>query len=316
MVTKADQRTKDWLMVASPWYNLAAVFLYVFTVKFAGPKFMQTREPFNIRGLMVVYNFGMVALSGYMVWEFLWAGWLTPEYSIIGCQPVDYSTTPNAMRMASVGWWYFISKYIEFCDTIFFVVRKKQTHVSFLHVTHHSAMPLFIWLGMKWVPGGFGSFFCMLNSTVHFVMYFYYGVAALGPRFHKYLWWKKYMTIFQLVQFTLMFAHASQQFFIKDCAYPIQFGIWINILSGFFFYLFMGYYIKEYHVNPNILAKKSAKNSVSNGVTNGHVPHSNGVVHGNGKHESNGSTTRLRNRKVMANGYSHGESNGHTKNRE
>ena len=50
------------------------------------------------------------------------------------------------------------------------------------------------------LPGGFGSFHAVLNSFVHTVMYFYYGVAALGPEFQKYLWWKRYVTVLQLVR--------------------------------------------------------------------------------------------------------------------
>lgn len=30
-------------------------------------------------------------------------------------------------------------------------------------------------------------------------MYSYYGLAAVGPHMHKYLWWKKYLTIIQMV---------------------------------------------------------------------------------------------------------------------
>ena len=30
-------------------------------------------------------------------------------------------------------------------------------------------------------------------------MYTYYGLAAMGPAWQKYLWWKKYMTTFQIV---------------------------------------------------------------------------------------------------------------------
>lgn len=47
--------------------------------------------------------------------------------------------------------------------------------------------------------GGMGSFHAMVNSSVHVIMYFYYGLAAAGPRFQKFLWWKKYMTAIQLV---------------------------------------------------------------------------------------------------------------------
>ena len=30
-------------------------------------------------------------------------------------------------------------------------------------------------------------------------MYGYYGLAAIGPHMQKYLWWKKYLTMIQLV---------------------------------------------------------------------------------------------------------------------
>lgn len=39
----------------------------------------------------------------------------------------------------------------------------------------------------------------MVNAAVHVVMYFYYLLSAAGPRFQKFLWWKKYMTAIQLV---------------------------------------------------------------------------------------------------------------------
>jgi hypothetical protein len=40
-----------------------------------------------------------------------------------------------------------------------------------------------------------------LNSVVHVIMYFYYMVAAMGPKYQKYIWWKKYMTWIQLVRY-------------------------------------------------------------------------------------------------------------------
>nr|CAD7264128.1 unnamed protein product [Timema shepardi] len=40
----------------------------------------------------------------------------------------------------------------------------------------------------------------LLNTFIHSLMYFYYFVAALGPSFKKYLWWKKYLTVMQMVE--------------------------------------------------------------------------------------------------------------------
>lgn len=42
-------------------------------------------------------------------------------------------------------------------------------------------------------------FIGMLNSFVHIFMYGYYALASLGPRMRRHLWWKRYLTILQLV---------------------------------------------------------------------------------------------------------------------
>lgn len=48
--------------------------------------------------------------------------------------------------------------------------------------------------GVKFMPGGHSSFFGLLNTFVHIIMYTYYMLAAMGPEMQKYLWWKKYLT--------------------------------------------------------------------------------------------------------------------------
>lgn len=47
--------------------------------------------------------------------------------------------------------------------------------------------------------GGHSTFFGLLNTFVHIVMYSYYLFSALGQPFQKFLWWKKYLTALQMV---------------------------------------------------------------------------------------------------------------------
>ena len=42
----------------------------------------------------------------------------------------------------------------------------------------------------------------MLNSLVHVFTYLYYGLASLEPRLRPSLWWKRHLTILQLVRKT------------------------------------------------------------------------------------------------------------------
>lgn len=91
------------------------------------------------------------------------AGWWN-DYSY-RCQPIDYSTNPKAMRMAEGCWWYYISKFTEFFDTLFFVLRKKNNQVTTLHVIHHGVMPMSVWFGVKFTPGKFFAFYHFSANT-------------------------------------------------------------------------------------------------------------------------------------------------------
>ena len=94
--------------------------------------------------------------------------------------------------------WYYFSKFLEMLDSVFFIVRKKENQLTFLHVYHHSTMFCLWWIGVKYVAGGSSFLGAMFNCFVHVMMYGYYFVAALGPAYKKFLWWKKYLTIIQV----------------------------------------------------------------------------------------------------------------------
>lgn len=74
------------------------------------------------------------------------------------------------LRIAEAIWWYYLSKGIEFCDTLFFILRKKNNQLSFLHIYHHSTMFAFWFVGAKWVPGGSSLSAAIVNCFIHIVM--------------------------------------------------------------------------------------------------------------------------------------------------
>nr|CAD7451027.1 unnamed protein product [Timema bartmani] len=100
--------------------------------------------------------------------------------------------------MARACWCYMICKVVELLDTVFFVLRKKNNQISYLHLHHHTLMPVCSWIGVKFLPGGHGTLLGVINSFVHIIMYSYYLFAGLGPQFQKYLWWKKHLTTMQM----------------------------------------------------------------------------------------------------------------------
>ena len=256
MDNKSDPRVNDWAMMSSPIPTLAICLFYVYFVKVLGPKLMENRKPFNLRRVMIFYNLFQVIFSTWLFHESLVSGW-GGQYSF-RCQPVDYSQNPLAVRMAHGCWWYYFSKFTEFMDTIFFVLRKKNDHISTLHVIHHGCMPMSVWFGVKFTPGGHSTFFGLLNTFVHIVMYAYYLLAALGPWIQPYLWWKKYLTSLQMIQFIMVMIHAFQLLFI-DCNYPKAFVWWIGMHAVMFYFLFREFYTEAYRRRKSSLSAKKQK---------------------------------------------------------
>ena len=109
------------------------------------------------------------------------------------------------------------------------------------------------------MPGGHSTFFGFLNTFVHIVMYTYYMIAAIGPEMQKYLWWKKYLTILQMIQFVGIMVHAFQLFFSNPCNYPMSFAYWIGAHAVMFYFLFSNFYKEAY------MAKKKKKAEDING---------------------------------------------------
>ncbi|XP_055848566.1 elongation of very long chain fatty acids protein 7 isoform X2 [Episyrphus balteatus] len=304
MDNKSDPRTRDWPLMSSPFPTIAISLTYAYFVKVLGPKLMENRKPFQLRKVLIIYNLIQVLFSTYLFYEAAQGGWLN-GYNL-RCQPVDYSNTPKAIRVASGCWWYFFSKFTEFFDTFFFVLRKRYDQVSTLHVIHHGIMPMSVWWGVKFTPGGHSTFFGFLNTFVHIIMYTYYMLAAMGPKVQKYLWWKKYLTVLQMIQFVLVMVHSFQLFFKNECNYPIGFAYFIGAHAVMFYFLFSDFYRQAYLKNEAKKEKLAAEKLHMNGFANGVISklkatEANNVnANGNGtvKHliETIGSTTTTRHR--------------------
>lgn len=228
------------------WTALSCL-AYYYVVRVAGPRFMANRPPFRIRRILMAYNLFQVLFNAYIFYEIAMSGWLTGGYNLL-CQPVDYSETDEtAQRTVRACWLFFMSKFIDFLDTIFFVLRKKNNQISSLHVYHHGTIALALWPGVRYVPGGNTTFCGLLNSLIHVFMYFYYLVSAMGPQYQKFVWWKKYLTTMQLIQFALILLHSLQHVLGSNpCNYPKMYSLWFMFNAVVFFVLFTRFYRKAY----------------------------------------------------------------------
>lgn len=255
----SDPRVKDWLFMGSVWPTVYLTIAYI-VIANVGPKIMEKRKPLDLKPLMIVYNFAMVMLSVYM-WGSIMIGAIRRNYSL-SCTPIKYSLDEEDMRIAGALWWFYFSKFIEYADTLIFILRKKNSQISFLHVYHHATMFPLWWIGVKWVAGGQSFMPAMLNSFVHTVMYTYYGLSACGPSIQPYLWWKKYLTKLQLGQFFICLVSCVNSLYV-DCDFPRWMHYALLLYAFSLIVLFLNFYVHAY------IKGKSKKSQ----------PNANGVAH-------------------------------------
>lgn len=55
--------------MSSPLPQTIIIAAYIYFVTSLGPRLMENRKAFDLKGVLVVYNFGVVALSLYMCYE-------------------------------------------------------------------------------------------------------------------------------------------------------------------------------------------------------------------------------------------------------
>lgn len=232
-----------WFLMGSPTPILCIVACYLYFVLKLGPKLMASRKPLNMKSFLLAYNFAVALLSLYVAIMAV-AGGLIYHLIVDGCNPKQRSSE-HTYKVHSFSWWYFMSKVVELTDTVVFVLRKNDRQISFLHVYHHATQVLYTWAYLKYLPGEQAIFVGLVNSMVHVIMYFYYMVAAMGPKYQKYLWWKKYLTWIQLGQFVFILAYMIS-LLVSDCHLPRLVSILFSINTFILLCLFINFYLQTY----------------------------------------------------------------------
>jgi hypothetical protein len=231
-------------LMRNPGPTLLILLCYWIFVFYAGPKLMKDRKPFELNRIITVYNLYQVIFSSWLLISGSQVKGFHKWIWNFGCG-TEEKDMDVLMLVYYYGWWYMVNKFVELLDTVFFVLRKKQNHVSFLHVYHHSNMGLMTFAFLKYTGGEQLIIIGMMNSIVHVIMYFYYFIASLGPKYKKYLGWKKHLTRIQIIQFLVMISYFASVM-IRQCHLhnTVTFLLVLNTAS--FLYLFIKYYQNAY----------------------------------------------------------------------
>lgn len=109
-------------------------------------------------------------------------------------------------RLEYFVWVHYMSKFLDYFDTVFIILRgKEKQQLSFLHVYHHASIGM-IWGALLYMGHGNGTagFGALINSVIHCIMYSHYLWTSFG--FNNPF--KKMITQAQLIQFAMCICHA------------------------------------------------------------------------------------------------------------
>ncbi|KAF4317659.1 hypothetical protein JM18_002209 [Phytophthora kernoviae] len=241
-------------MADYPLANFASVYAicvgYLLFVIF-GTALMKMGIPaIKTSPLQFVYNPIQVIACSYMCVE---AG--------IQAYRNNYSAAPcNAFKaddpvMGNVLYLFFLSKILDLFDTLFIVVGKKWRQLSILHVYHHLSVLFVYYVTFRAAQDGDSYATIVLNGFVHTIMYTYYFVSAHT----RDIWWKKYLTRIQLIQFVTMnvqgYLTYSRQCPGMPPKVPLMYLVYVQSL----FWLFMNFYIRAYVFGPKKPAVEDSK---------------------------------------------------------
>ncbi|GFQ83763.1 elongation of very long chain fatty acids protein 4 [Trichonephila clavata] len=231
-------------IVENPYIPISIIILYTVFVIWIGPFIMKFREPYKLKKTLIFYNFFQVVANVFICFEIFI---LFYKRSNSLCNVKNDPELPEILKeFWRVMWFLYIIKFIDFLDTVFFVLRKKQAQVTFLHVFHHCGVCLLVFWFMthtEQVAGSYCAFAMGLNSGIHVLMYIYYGIAAFGPNMKKYLWWKKYLTALQIGQLCIIFLYMLISVLI-GCEELGVFSAIAFIYLVFIIILFVNFYAK------------------------------------------------------------------------
>eukprot|EP01135_Chromosphaera_perkinsii_P009856 Nk52_evm1s1930 gene=Nk52_evmTU1s1930 len=156
------------------------------------------------------------------------------DFTLLVCD--EKHVLDDTKRMDMWNYIFYMSKYFEFIDTVFLILKKRD--VIFLHWYHHMITPSIVWFA--WLrdvtAAWYGPF---TNTFVHVFMYAYYAATYFGfPR--KFGGYVTKIQIFQFMSALAIFGVAGiNNFLCKNCKnQSLEGWAFVYIQYVFFLYLF------------------------------------------------------------------------------
>ncbi|CRL05707.1 CLUMA_CG018738, isoform A [Clunio marinus] len=247
VIEKKDKRSDELFFGKSPIPLALVLSGYLLLIKY-GPKLMESRKAFELKYILIVYNFIQVVLNTLLGVYGCYHVFLMNDFDF-NCQPVDYSTTSKGFRELELTNYYFLLKLLDLLDTVIklnWITLQPLFNISFSAIycikkeKHSLIIPSLL---SSFLYGPWDEHRIEIHRSF---MYFYYFMTAFKVELKKSIWWKKHITQIQLFQFALLFVHFLRGALASNCSYP-KFWLWVLVIQNIFmFSMFADFYFKAY----------------------------------------------------------------------
>lgn len=130
------------------------VAVYLILIVFILPKFMKSRAAYDLTFIIRIYDLAQVVACLAMLSQFFQAGWTFK--GALSCE--SQISEQKYIKVLDIWWFCIFIRSAEFLETVFFILRKKSSQVTFLHVYHHVSSLFIVWIPLKYGGSKFKKF--------------------------------------------------------------------------------------------------------------------------------------------------------------
>jgi len=208
---------------------------------------MKNRPPFVLKWPLFFHNVFLCIISIILTLGIVYEVFRSWYYK--GLRSVYCGTGDDDWDLELLKWgiYFYLSKFYELFDTVFLALRKK--HLSVLHLFHHILVATACWIQIRnemyfgWITG-------FNNALIHVFMYYYFAVQSVSARD---IWWKKYLTQAQILQFVIDCTTSLPWLYFYLNGVPCRGDLraWFVANTGgiLLIILFVNFYIHSYNAN-------------------------------------------------------------------
>lgn len=232
---------------STPLFLILTVFSYLFLTLLLSHIPLPSVSLHFLKPISALHNFVLLSLSFIMALGCALSSiYHVPHLHWLICFP---PRTPPVGPLFFWAYVFYLSKILEFVDTLLIILTGSFQRLTFLHVYHHSTVLIMCYLWLHTSQSLF-PIALLTNAAVHVLMYGYYFLCTFGIRPS----WKRLVTDCQILQFIFSFVISGQMLYEHfggsggGCS-GIRGWCFNAVFNASLLALFINFHLKSYAAN-------------------------------------------------------------------